>query len=51
MGFETSNVIDENVAKAAGFSVSSRINLDSVETTLELIDKVNERFAKAAGSS
>jgi hypothetical protein len=51
MGFEASNVIDENVAKAAGFSVSNRINLDSVETTLEIIDKVNERFAKAAGSS
>jgi hypothetical protein len=51
MEFEASDVIDENVAKAAGFSVSNRINLDSVKTTLQTINVVNERFAKEAGSS
>jgi hypothetical protein len=51
MAFETSNVIDENVAKAAGFSVSNRINLDSVETTIETVNIVNERFARTVGSS
>ena len=50
MAFEAANLINEEVAKAAGFSVSARTELDSVETTLETIDRVNERFARAAGS-
>lgn len=45
MAFEAANLIDERVAKAAGFSISARTELDSVETTLETIDRVNERFA------
>jgi hypothetical protein len=51
MGFEAANLIDVKVAKAAGFSVTDRTELDSVETALETIDKVNERFARATNSS
>ncbi len=51
MSFESSNLLDEQVAKAAGFSVAARTDLDSVETVLETIDRVNERFARAANSS
>jgi hypothetical protein len=45
MGFESANLIDEHVAKAAGFSISGRTDIDSVETALETINLVNERFA------
>jgi hypothetical protein len=48
MSFESSNLLNEQVAQAAGFSIASRTELDSVETTIETISVVNERFAKAA---
>jgi hypothetical protein len=51
MTFEATNVFDEEVAKAAGFSVSDRTEIDSVETALETINRVNESFARATGSS
>lgn len=51
LAFEAGNLLDERVAQAAGFSVAARTDLNSVETVLETIDKVNERFAKAAGSN
>lgn len=51
MGFEAANLFDEQVAKAAGFSISARIDIDSVETAIETINTVNERFAEAVGSS
>jgi hypothetical protein len=51
MAFEAANLINEEVAKAAGFRVSARTELDSVETTLETIDRVNERFARVMGSN
>jgi hypothetical protein len=47
MAFETGNLLDEQVAKAAGFSVADRTDLNSVETILETIDRVNERFASS----
>lgn len=47
MSFESSNLLNEQVAQAAGFSIASRTELDSVETTLETISEVNERFARA----
>jgi hypothetical protein len=50
MAFESGNLLDERVAKAAGFSIAARTDLNSVETTLETIDRVNERFARGEGS-
>jgi hypothetical protein len=49
MSFESSNLLNEQVAQAAGFSIVSRTELDSVETTIATISEVNERFAKTAG--
>jgi hypothetical protein len=49
MAFEAGNLLDEQVAKAAGFSVTARTDLNSVETILETIDRFNERFAKVGG--
>ena len=49
MSFESSNLLNEQVAQAAGFSIASRTELDSVETTIDTISEVNERFAKTAG--
>src|SRR5262245_54094694 len=37
MSFESSNLLNEQVAQAAGFSIASRTELDSVETTIEAI--------------
>ena len=49
MNFETTNVLNEQVAQAAGFSVAARTDITSVETGLEAINFVNEQFAKATG--
>ena len=51
MSFESSNLLAEQVAGAAGFSVAARTDLDSVETVLETIDRLNERFARTVASS
>jgi hypothetical protein len=51
MSFESCNLLNEQVAGAAGFSVTNRTDLDSVETVLETVDRINERFARAADSS
>jgi hypothetical protein len=45
MPFEAVNLFDEKVVKAAGFNVSASAEMDSVETVLETIDRINERFA------
>jgi len=50
ISFESSNLLNEQVAQAAGFSVASRTELDSVETTIETISEVNERFAWATAA-
>jgi hypothetical protein len=47
MNFEAANLIDEQVAKAAGFTISDRTDLDSLETALELTYQVNEQFARS----
>ncbi len=49
MSFETSNLLTEQVALAAGFSIAARTDIHSVETALQTVDVVNEQFAKAAG--
>jgi hypothetical protein len=46
MGFESANLFDEDVAKAAGFNIWARTDIDSVETALKTIDSINERFAE-----
>ena len=49
MSFETSNLLNEQVAQAAGFSIAARTEINSVETALEMVSLVNEEFAKTAG--
>lgn len=48
--FEEANLLDEAVARAAGFNVSAGKNIDSVETALEMTHRINERTAQANGS-
>jgi hypothetical protein len=50
MSFESSNLLNEQVAQAAGFSIASRTELDTVETTIETISVVNEQFAHATAA-
>ena len=49
MSFETSNLLNEQVAQAVGFSIAARTDINSVETALEMVSLVNEAFAKTAG--
>ena len=49
MSFETSNLLNEQIAQAAGFSIAARTDINSVETALEMVSLVNEAFAKTAG--
>ena len=51
MAYEAANYFDAQVAKAAGLNISASQEMDSVETALETADRLNERFARAAGSS
>jgi hypothetical protein len=47
---EGASYFDAQVAKAAGFDISASQEIDSVETALEAVDRLNERYAKAAGT-
>jgi hypothetical protein len=49
INFETTNVLNEQVAQAAGFSITARTDINSVETALEAVSFANQQFAKAAG--
>ena len=49
MSFETSNLLNEQVAQAVGFGIAARTDINSVETALEMVSLVNEAFAKTAG--
>ena len=49
MSFEMSNLLNEQVAQAAGFSIAARTDINSVETGLQVTSLVNEQFAKATG--
>ena len=49
INFETTNVLNEQVAQAAGFSITARTDINSVETTLEAVGFANEQFARATG--
>ena len=48
--FEEASLLNEAVARAAGFNVSAGKNIDSVETAVEMTYRINERAAKAAAS-
>jgi hypothetical protein len=50
MGFESVNLFDPQVAKAAGLNVPADAEMDFVETALEAVDSLNERYARIAGS-
>ena len=49
ISFESSNLLNEQVAQAAGFSIVGRTDINSVETALQTVDVINEQFAKIAG--
>jgi hypothetical protein len=49
INFETTNVLSEQVAQAAGLSITARTDINSVETALEAVSFANEQFAKATG--
>lgn len=49
MSFESSNLLNEEVARAVGFSTASRTDMASVEAALQAVDRVNEQFAAASG--
>jgi hypothetical protein len=49
MSFETSNLLTEQVAQAAGFSIVGRTDINSVETALHSVSVVNAQFTQAAG--
>jgi hypothetical protein len=48
ISFESSNLLNEQVAQAAGFSTAARTDINSVETALQTVDVINEQFAKTA---
>ena len=49
ISFEMSNLLNEQVAQAAGLSIAARTDINSLETGLQVTSLVNEQFAKAAG--
>jgi hypothetical protein len=50
MAHESANLFDPQVAKAAGFDVSARPEMDSVEAALQATDKLNEQYARTVVS-
>lgn len=50
MAFETTNHFDPQVAKAAGLNVPTGPTMDSVETALEAVDTLNERYSRKVDS-
>ncbi len=51
ISFEEAGLLDEEVAKAAGFNVSARKDIDSVDAAIEVVGAINERVAKERSSS
>lgn len=49
MSFEMSNLLNEQVAQAAGLSIADRTDINSLETGLQVTSLVNEQFAKTTG--
>jgi hypothetical protein len=44
---EEAQLLDEEVAKAAGFDVSGRKNVDSITAAVELTEAINQRYANS----
>jgi hypothetical protein len=51
MAFVEVNLFDEQVLKAAGLDISNRKDVDSVQTAIEVVDSVNQRFANEVASN
>ena len=51
MGFESANLFDAQVAKAAGFDISASPEIVSVATALDATDKLNEQYARDSVSN
>lgn len=51
MAFEEANVFDEQVAKAAGCNVADRTDIDSADTGIKTVNRVNSNFAQARAPS
>ena len=49
ISFEMSNLLNEQVAQAAGLSITGRTDINSLETGLEAVSFINEQFARATG--
>lgn len=47
MSFESSNLLTEQVAQAAGFTIDGRTDITSVAAAIETVSVVNEQFAQA----
>jgi hypothetical protein len=46
MGLESGDLLDLRVAQAAGLNLAGAVRLDSVDTVLDTISEVNDRFAR-----
>lgn len=51
MAFESSLLFDPQVAKAAGLNNVASPEIDSVETAIQTIEAVNQRFAEASAAT
>ena len=45
MAYESANLFDAQIAKAAGFDISASPEIDSVATALKAVDRLNEQYA------
>lgn len=46
ISFESASLLDEEVAKAAGFDLAARKDMESLEDVLQAVDEVNAQFAQ-----
>ncbi len=50
MSLEESDLLNEEVARVAGFNVSARQHVDSMEDAFEIVGDLNNRIAKVTGT-
>lgn len=50
IAYEGANYFDAQVAKAVSLDISASLEMDSVATALEAVDRLNERYARTIGS-
>ena len=50
MGYEAASYFDPQVAKAAGLDLSASPEIDSVETALDAVDRLNKSYATTIAS-